>query len=197
MAQGIGDGLVTYERRGDVAVIGIDRPDKRNAITARMVEAIHDAVESDRLEARAGVIHGHGDDFCAGLDLLEHPEKPLLEAARGSRRRHAISDGIERGAIPFASAPRRATVGGGFELAAATHVRVADPTAFFGLPEGPRCVFVHGGGSVRIARLIGPARMAENAELKYSAAVNPLPRMPTCRPRTSSSPRAWSRRWRP
>jgi enoyl-CoA hydratase/carnithine racemase len=54
-----------------------------------------------------------------------------------------------------------AVVGGGFELAAAAHLRVADETAFFGLPEGTRGIFVGGGGSVRIARLIGAARMGD------------------------------------
>jgi enoyl-CoA hydratase/carnithine racemase len=52
-------------------------------------------------------------------------------------------------------------VGGGFELAASTHIRVAEETAFFALPEGSRGIFVGGGGSVRIARLIGAARMGD------------------------------------
>ena len=47
------------------------------------------------------------------------------------------------------------------ELAAATHVRVADTTAFFALPEGQRGIFVGGGGSVRAARLMGVARMTD------------------------------------
>ena len=47
------------------------------------------------------------------------------------------------------------------ELAAATHVRVSDDSAFFALPEGQRGIFVGGGGSVRIARLITAARMAD------------------------------------
>lgn len=153
--------LVTYRVEGEVAVIGLSRPEKRNAISDRFVEAIHDAVGRASAEARAGVIHGHGPHFCAGLDLSEHSEKPLFEAVKGSRRWHAVFDGIERGTIPFVSALSGATVGGGFELAAATHIRVADPTAFFALPEGQRGIFVGGGGSVRIARLIGPARMGD------------------------------------
>jgi enoyl-CoA hydratase/carnithine racemase len=52
-------------------------------------------------------------------------------------------------------------VGGGLELAAATHLRVADATAFFALPEGQRGIFVGGGGSVRAARLMGVARMTD------------------------------------
>lgn len=153
--------LVTYERRGDVAVIGLNRPDKRNAVSDRVVEALAEAVIRASDEAKAAVIHGHGPHFCAGLDLAEHVEKPVLGAVKGSRRWHRVFDLIERGTIPVVSALNGAVVGGGFELAAATHIRVAEETAFFALPEGSRGIFVGGGGSVRIARLIGAARMGD------------------------------------
>jgi (methylthio)acryloyl-CoA hydratase len=153
--------LVTYERRGDVAVIGLNRPDKRNAVSDRVVEALADAVIRASDEAKAAVIHGHGPHFCAGLDLAEHVEKPVLGAVKGSRRWHRVFDLIERGTIPVVSALNGAVVGGGFELAASTHIRVAEETAFFALPEGSRGIFVGGGGSVRIARLIGAARMGD------------------------------------
>ena len=153
--------LVTYERRGDVAVIGLNRPEKRNAVSDRVVEALADAVIRASDEAKAAVIHGHGPHFCAGLDLAEHAEKPVLGAVKGSRRWHRVFDLIERGTIPVVSALNGAVVGGGFELAAATHIRVAEESAFFALPEGSRGIFVGGGGSVRIARLIGAARMGD------------------------------------
>src|SRR5947199_18746 len=54
-----------------------------------------------------------------------------------------------------------AVVGGGLELAAACHVRVAEESAFYGLPEGQRGLFVGGGGSARVPRLIGVARMTD------------------------------------
>lgn len=153
--------LVTYELKGAVALIGLNRPAKRNAISDRFVEAIHDAVQRAQSEARAAVIFGHGKHFCAGLDLAEHSEKPLFEAVKGSRRWHAVFDGIERGVIPFVAAITGAAVGGGFELAASVQIRVAEETAFFALPEGQRGIFVGGGGSVRISRLIGAPRMGD------------------------------------
>ena len=52
-------------------------------------------------------------------------------------------------------------IGGGLELACACHIRVADPTAYYALPEGSRGIFVGGGGSVRLPRLVGVARMAD------------------------------------
>ena len=155
------DQLVTYELRGDIALIGLNRPAKRNAVSDRVVEALFLAVERAQDEAKAAVIHGAGPHFCAGLDLAEHAEKPLIAAVQGSRRWHRIFDAIERGVIPFVVALQGAVVGGGFELAAAAQVRVADETAFFGLPEGTRGIFVGGGGSVRIARLIGTQRMGD------------------------------------
>jgi hypothetical protein len=100
-----------------------------------VVEAIREAAERAQSEARAAVIYGEGDHFCAGLDLAEHKDKPLFDAIQGSRRWHAIFASFERGEIPFFSALHGAVVGGGFELAAAPQVRVADETAFFGLPE--------------------------------------------------------------
>lgn len=156
-----GQGLVSYELRGQVAVIGLDRPEKRNAISDAVVEALAVMVVRASSEARAAVIHGTGRHFCAGLDLAEHVEKPTFEAVKGSRRWHQVFDLIERGTIPVVAALQGAVVGGGFELAASAHIRVADETAFFGLPEGQRGIFVGGGGSVRIARLIGAARMAD------------------------------------
>ena len=123
--------------RGDIALIGLNRPDKRNAISDRVVEALAGPSTARPDEAKAAVICGHGPHFCAGLDLAEHVE----EAAdrRASRARAAgtgSSTGIERGTIPFVAALHGAVVGGGFELAASTHIRVADETAFFALPEG-------------------------------------------------------------
>ena len=158
---GSGETLVSYRQQGDVAIIGLNRPAKRNAISDRVVEALGMATQRAQSEARAAVIYGEGDHFCSGLDLAEHREKPLFDAIQGSRRWHAIFSSFERGPIPFISALHGAVVGGGFELAAATHIRVADESAFFGLPEGQRGIFVGGGGSVRIARLIGAARMGD------------------------------------
>jgi (methylthio)acryloyl-CoA hydratase len=155
------DQLVTYDLRDGIALIGLNRPAKRNAISDRVVEALHLAVETAQVEAKAAVIYGEGKHFCAGLDLAEHVEKSLIAAVQGSRRWHKVFEGVERGGIPFVVALQGAVVGGGFELAAAAHVRVAEESAFFALPEGTRGIFVGGGGSVRIARLIGSQRVTD------------------------------------
>ena len=153
--------FTTLEFDGDIALIGLNRPDKRNAISDRFVQGIHDVVRQAERQAKVGIIFGHGEHFSAGLDLSEIGHKTYHENVLGSRAWHLAFDAIQRGAIPFVSALHGAVVGGGLELAASTHVRVADETAFFALPEGQRGIFVGGGGSVRIARLMSAARMAD------------------------------------
>ncbi len=152
--------LVT-EIRGDVALIGLNRPDKRNAISDAVIDEIEAAVDRAERVAKAGVVYGIGPHFCAGLDLVEHLGKSPIDGMHGSRRWHRVFDRLHRGRIPWFSALHGAVVGGGFELASSTHVRVADETAFFALPEGQRGIFLGGGGSVKTARLIGTARVMD------------------------------------
>ncbi|ALV26560.1 MULTISPECIES: crotonase/enoyl-CoA hydratase family protein [Pannonibacter] len=153
--------IVTYELKGNVAHVGLNRAEKRNAISDRVVEALALAIARAEREAKAAVLFGYGSHFCAGLDLAEHVERSPIEGVRNSRRWHAVFGGIEHGTIPWISALHGAVVGGGLELAASTHIRVADATTFFALPEGQRGIFVGGGGSVRVARLTGVARMTD------------------------------------
>ncbi|MDP3310677.1 MAG: crotonase/enoyl-CoA hydratase family protein, partial [Polaromonas sp.] len=68
---------------------------------------------------------------------------------------------VQHGPVPVIAALHGAVVGGGLELASACHIRVADASAFYALPEGSRGIFVGGGGSVRIPKLIGVARMTD------------------------------------
>jgi enoyl-CoA hydratase/carnithine racemase len=107
------------------------------------------------------VISGEGDHFCAGLDLSELVERDVHSAVLHSRMWHAAFDAMQFGRVPVIAALHGAVVGGGLELAAACHIRVVDESAYFGLPEGQRGIFVGGGGSARIPRLIGVARMTD------------------------------------
>lgn len=155
----MGQTYLKTETRGGIALIGLNRPEKRNAISDALVEELESAVTEAEAHSKAGVIYGIGPHFCTGLDLAEHVKKTPFEGVHGSRRWHRVFDRIQRGRLPWFSALHGAVVGGGLELAASTHVRVADTTAFFALPEGQRGIFVGGGGSVRAARLMGVARM--------------------------------------
>lgn len=146
---------------GDVAIVRLRRPAKRNALSDGLILALRQTFEQLPAQARAAVICGEGEHFCAGLDLAELRERDAVEGLHHSRLWHAAFDAIERGRVPVVAALHGAVVGGGLELASACHVRVADDSAYFALPEGTRGIFVGGSGAVRIPRLIGVARMMD------------------------------------
>lgn len=152
---------ITFRMEGDVAVIGIDRPSKRNALRQDMFEQIGVYLEQANRTAKVGIIHGHGENFSAGLDLAEHNERSSIDTLHASRAQGAIMNRMEQGGIPWIAALSGATIGAGFELASAAHIRVADATTYLALPEGRRGIYVGGGASVRVARLISAARMMD------------------------------------
>jgi enoyl-CoA hydratase/carnithine racemase len=146
---------------GDVAIVRLNRPAKRNALSDGLILAVRRTFEELPKNVRAAVLDGEGDHFCAGLDLSELKERDAGAGMHHSRMWHAALEEVQYGPVPVIAALHGAVVGGGLELAAACHVRVADETTFYALPEGARGIFVGGGGAVRIPRLIGEARMAD------------------------------------
>jgi len=144
-----------------VAVIRLARPAKRNALNDALVLAIRDTFDNLPASVRAAVIAGEGDHFCAGLDLSELSERDAGQGLMHSRMWHAALERVQYGPVPVIAALHGAVVGGGLELASACHIRVADESTFYALPEGSRGIFVGGGGAVRIPRLIGAARMTD------------------------------------
>jgi len=157
--------LITYQLDGNIALIGLNRPDKRNAINDPLVDELRAAVLRAHEEADVAVLFGHGSNFCAGLDLAEALARATGQIKPPRKRRrhnwHEVFDLIARGPIPFVAALHGAVVGGGLELATAAHVRVADETVVCGLPEGQRGIFVGGGGTVRIQRVVGTTVMMD------------------------------------
>ena len=155
---------IHFERRGEqqeIAVIRLTRPAKRNALNDGLILAIRNLFETMPEGVRAAVIDGDGDHFCAGLDLSELKERDAGQGLHHSRMWHAALECVQYGPVPVIAALHGAVVGGGLELASACHIRVADESTFYALPEGSRGIFVGGGGAVRIPRLIGAARMAD------------------------------------
>jgi enoyl-CoA hydratase/carnithine racemase len=153
--------LLQVSLSGPVLHLRLNRPDKRNAINDTLIAQLHTAFVNLPDEVRAVVISGEGTHFCAGLDLSELSERSAAEGVLHSRAWHAAFEQIQFGRVPVVAVLHGAVIGGGLELAAATHVRVAERSAFYGLPEGQRGLFVGGGGSARIPRLIGVARMTD------------------------------------
>jgi (methylthio)acryloyl-CoA hydratase len=152
---------IGFEMRGDIALITLLRAHKRNALSDGIMLALEATVDALPAQARAAVICGAGDHFSAGLDLSELKERDAVEGLHHSRNWHRILDKIEKGRVPFVAALHGACVGGGLEVASSCHVRVADETTFFAFPEGMRGIFVGGGGSVRVPKLIGAHRMLD------------------------------------
>ena len=153
--------LLRIEAAGAVLHVRLNRPAKRNAISDTLVAQIHTCFVNLPEATRAVVLSGEGDHFCAGLDLSEISERSVAEGIVHSRSWHAAFQQIQFGRVPVVAVLHGAVVGGGLELAAACHVRVAEQSAFYGLPEGQRGLFVGGGGSARIPRLIGASRMTD------------------------------------
>jgi enoyl-CoA hydratase/carnithine racemase len=148
-------------RDGDVAILLLARVAKRNAIdddTVRGIETFFRALPDD---VRAVVLSAHGEHFSAGLDLATLTQSTTHESLRRSQLWHRAFELIQFGNVPVIAALHGAVIGGGLELASAAHIRVADATAYYALPEAQRGIFVGGGGSVRISRIIGPHRMMD------------------------------------
>lgn len=152
---------LALELLDDVAVLRLARPAKRNALDDATVLGLESFFTAPPEGVRAVVLDAEGAHFSAGLDLSELTERDAFEGLAHSQMWHRCFERIERGRVPVVSVLRGAVIGGGLELACATHIRVAEPSAFYALPEGQRGLFVGGGASVRVPRLIGVHRMTD------------------------------------
>ncbi|AMO62935.1 enoyl-CoA hydratase/carnithine racemase [Mycolicibacterium phlei] len=139
------------ERRGNVLIITINRPEARNAVNSAVSTAVGDALQmaQDDPEVRAVVLTGAGESFCAGADLkaiarrenLFHPEHQ--EWGFAGYVHHYIDK-------PTIAAVNGTALGGGTELALASDLVVAEERAKFGLPEVKRGLIAAAGGVFRI-----------------------------------------------
>jgi (methylthio)acryloyl-CoA hydratase len=139
--------LLSITLSGPVLHLRLNRPHKRNAISDSLITQIHTAFVNLPDDVKAVVLSGEGAHFCAGLDLAELVERDVGEGVLHSRMWHAAFDAVQFGKVPVVAALHGAVVGGA--------------STYFGLPEGQRGLFVGGGGSVRVPRLIGVARMGD------------------------------------
>src|ERR1700684_4360306 len=151
--------LLKIEVSGPVLTVGLNRPAKRNALNDGIMLAIQDCFAHLPDGIGAVVIHGVGDHFSSGLDLSELTEHDATDGLRHAQMWPRVFDRVQYCRGPVIAALKGAVIGGGLELACAAHIRVAEPSAYFALPEGQRGIFVGGGGSVRLPRVIGGARM--------------------------------------
>lgn len=149
----------------EICEVTINRPSQRNALNRQTIEELVSFFASlaHKPEIRAVILRGSGEHFCAGLDLKEHHQEDRGAEAfmRLCLRWHEAFNKMEYSGVPIIAALTGAVVGGGLELASAAHIRVADQHTYFALPEGQRGLFTGGGATIRVAGLIGKARMID------------------------------------
>ena len=145
----------------DVLIVTLARSEKRNALDDVTVLGLGAVFEALPESVRAVILAGEGDHFSAGLDLSELSSRDIPSGIAHSRLWHRIFENIQFGSVPVIAVLKGAVIGGGLELACAAHLRVAEKSTFYALPEGQRGIFVGGGGSVRLTRLIGVSPMMD------------------------------------
>lgn len=142
-------------------IIGLNRPEKRNALNDEAILVLEKALDELNPDIKCIIIYGEGKHFSAGLDLNSIQGRNAMEGVFHSRMWHRVMDKVQFAPVPIIAVLHGACVGGGLELASACHIRVAEASTFYALPEGQRGIFVGGGASVRVPKLIGTARMLD------------------------------------
>ncbi len=155
------DPSIRIETDEPLAHLILNRAAKRNALSNEMVATIGDFFSNVPDGVGAVVVHADGDHFSAGLDLASLGDLDAFGGLLHSRSWHEAFAKLQHGSVPVIAVLKGATIGGGLELATAAHIRVAEPSAFYALPEGRRGLFVGGGASVRVPDIIGAHRMAD------------------------------------
>ena len=153
-----------YQEEGAVATIQLNRPQKKNAFNAEMRHEMTRLLDelAHNPGIRAIILSGSDEIFCAGADIGEMVGTPSAEAAYQHAREYQILfDRVESLPQPVIAAVSGYALGGGCELALAADFRIASENARFGLPEIKIGAFPGGGGTQRLARLIGVAKAKE------------------------------------
>jgi len=154
---------IEVERRGAIAVVTLNRPEKLNALTPVMLarlEAV--AAELDALtDVRAVVLTGAGTKaFCVGADINEWSALAPLDMWRQwVPRGHRIFDRLAALRAPVIAAINGHALGGGLELAAVADIRIADPAATFALPEAGIATCPGWSGTQRLVSIIGASKV--------------------------------------
>ena len=155
--------LILLERREAIAIIRLNRPEKRNALSRAMLEELRIAFEQFENEQNLTtvILTASGDAFCAGTDIAELADLDQDEARATSERGQSVCNQIENCSVPVIGAINGIAAGGGCELALACHLRIVSPDARFTLPETRLGVIPAYGGTHRLPREIGYSRALE------------------------------------
>jgi enoyl-CoA hydratase len=163
--------LIEFERRGPVAIVTLNRPDARNAISRALEQALFDALEKIDSDPSiwVGVLAANGSTFCAGADLKEINTKgappSAVQSADAPKRESIVSRAHVK---PLIAAVEGPAMGGGAELVLACDLIVASTAAKFSLPEVRWGLLASGGGMFRLPRAM-PKRIAMQLALTGDA----------------------------
>jgi enoyl-CoA hydratase/carnithine racemase len=155
---------VSFEARGHIALVQLERPEKLNSLTGGMLDqlsAVFARIEGEE-KLRAVILTGAGERaFCAGTDISELAGLDEEGARRAARRGQLVCERIENCSVPVIAAVNGIAAGGGCELALACHLRLAAPHAKFSLPETRLGIIPAYGGTQRLPRIVGKNRALE------------------------------------
>lgn len=155
---------VRLERRGGIALVTLDRPERMNslsrALVARFGELGRELASQD--DVRLVIVTGSGEKaFCAGADLKERAGMSTDEVRALLLAYESELGWLETIEVPTLAAINGAALGGGLELALLCDLRIATEHAVLGLPETSLGVIPGAGGTQRLPRLLGEARAKE------------------------------------
>jgi enoyl-CoA hydratase len=155
--------VVEVSRRGEAALIILNRPKALNALSFAILEELDAAFdEVTASDARVLLITGAGEKaFCAGADITELRNRDTMSNKRGSEKGQAVFAKLTELPIPSVAVINGFAFGGGLELAMACTFRIATPAAKMGLPEIKLGLIPGYGGTQRLPRLVGEARALE------------------------------------
>jgi enoyl-CoA hydratase/carnithine racemase len=146
--------MLTIEDEGDVRVLTLDRPERRNALTPAGLDALAEALEA--CPAPVAYLRGAGPAFCAGADLASVAAVADAEAVEPFiRRGQRVANAIEESPAVVVAGIDGAVRGGGVELAVACDLRLATPAATFGEPGVTFGLFGAWGGTIRLPEVVG------------------------------------------
>jgi len=156
---------ILVEKNNAVATITINRPSKLNALNKATIEELHHAFKQCDEDSgiRAIIITGSGEKaFVAGADISEFASFNTSQGSELARKgQELLFDFVERLGTPVIAAVNGFALGGGLELAMASHIRVASDNARMGLPEVTLGVIPGYGGTQRLPQLVGKGRANE------------------------------------
>ncbi|MDX2362509.1 MAG: enoyl-CoA hydratase-related protein [Crocinitomicaceae bacterium] len=156
---------ILTEQKGQILKITINRPNQLNALNKETIEELHQALKVGNEDNGTGVVilTGSGEkSFVAGADIKEFADFSISQGGElAMNGQNILFSFIEKMSTPVIAAVNGFALGGGLELAMASHIRVASSNARMGLPEVSLGVIPGYGGTQRLAQLVGRGKANE------------------------------------